>query len=196
MRSGPRSTASLALSAALLVLAHAPAADAQNALHAAIAAQPKIYEDAGAPRGCGLRLFAAHIASDLWIVAVETTIDAYADGTAAFKGGVFEFAAPGPGRQASPSPVAIEAVWLKSPDMDATQPVLDKIDKGPGGYALRYAINSDSAIGAMLAAMKGESMLFGFKRADNRAEPIFAGTAKLTRGEMDQLKRCLANLAR
>ena len=196
MRPGPRLPASIALCAALLGAAHAPGAGAQNPLRAEIAARSLTHMVAGTARGCGLRLFAAHVASDQWIVAVETSIDAFADGTAAFKGGVFEFAAPGPGRSPMPVPVAIDAVWVKSPDLDAFTPVLNKVDKAEGGYALRYAINVNSAIGAMLAAIKGEPILFGFRRADNLAEPVLFGNPKLGRNESEQLQRCDVNLAR
>jgi hypothetical protein len=188
--------ASLALVAALLGVAHAPKASAQDPLHAAIAAQPVIYTDTSAPPGCGLRLFAAHVTSDLRIVAVETSIDVYADETAAFKGGVFEFSAPSPGRNASPEPVAIETVWVKSPDMGMTTPILDKLDKGEGGYSLRYATAVDSAIAVLLSAIKGESILFGFKRTASPAEPVFVGIPKLARNEIEQLQRCIANLTK
>jgi hypothetical protein len=186
----------LALVAALLGVAHAAGSAAQTPLHAAIAAQSMIYADAGAARGCGLRLFAAHIASNLWIVAVETTLDIYTDGTAAFKGGVFEFAAPAQGRSPSPAPVAIEAVWAKSPEMGMTTPVLGKMDKGAGGYSLRYATGVDSAIAVLLSAMKGESILFGFRRTGHPDESTYVGTPKLAREEIEPLQRCIANLTK
>ena len=188
--------APLAFFTALLGVEVAAEPVAQQPLTAAIAAQPTVYTSAGAPQGCGLRLFAAHVAANRWIVAVETAIDVYGDGTAALKGGVFEFAAPAPGRTPNPDPVAIEAVWVKAPDMGMTTPVLDRMDKGAGGYSLRYAINADSAIAVMLSAMKGESILFGFKRSANSDEPIFIGAPKMARNETEQLQRCIANLTR
>lgn len=196
MRHGSRLPAMLAFVTVLLGAASAAAAAAQDPLNAAIATKPLIHTGDGAPQGCGLRLFAAHVAANLRIVAVETSVDVYANGTAAFNGGVFEFAAPVAGRAANPEPVAIEAVWVKSPDMGMTTPVLEAMEKGAGGYSLRYAINADVAIAVMLSAMKGESILFGFSRTAPSAESILIGAPKMARNEIDQLQRCVANLTR
>jgi hypothetical protein len=185
----------LAFVAAMFGAAHAGGSAAQDLLPAEVAAQTTIYTDAGT-RGCGLRLFAAHVASDLWIVGVETFIDVHVDGRGSFKGEVSEFAAPAHGRNANPAPVAIESIWVKPPDMGLTTPVLGKVDKGEGGYSLQYAIDADSAIAVMLSAMKGESVLFGFKRIDQPAEHIYVGAPKLTRDESERLQRCISNLTK
>jgi hypothetical protein len=199
MRHRPCLPVLLALVTALLGAAHAPNAPAQDLLRAEVAAQPMIYANVGAARGCGLRLFAAQVANNHWIVAVEASLDVYSDETAEFQGEVSEFALPirtPHGRNPHPVPVAIESIWVKAPDMGATTPVLDKVLKGQDGHSLRYAINGDSAVAVMLAAIKGESILFGFRRTANTADLIYVGTPELAPNESERLQRCIADLAK
>jgi hypothetical protein len=186
----------LALVAAILGLGHAAGSVAQDLLPAEVAAQPLTYTDAGVLRGCGLRLFAAHVASNQWIVGVETFIDVYVDGRGAFKGEVSEFAAPARGRNADPVPVAIESIWVKSPDIDATTPGPGKVSKGEDGSSLGYAIAGETTISVMLSAMRGESILFGFKRSGKPAGQIYVGAPKLAREESQQLQRCISSLTK
>ena len=184
----------IALVTALLAAAHAAGSSAQDLLPAEIAARPMIHDTAGALRGCGLRLFAAHVASDQWIVAIEASVNVYADGTAAFKGEVFEFAAPARGRHASPAAVAIDSLWVKSPDIDATAPGPGNPGKDEDGYALRYAIAAESAVAVMLSAMKGDSILFGLKRTGQPAGHIYVGSPKPAPRDSEQLQRCISGL--
>jgi hypothetical protein len=179
---------------AVIAQTHAAGTSAQVLLQADIATRPLIHETAGALRGCGLRLFAAHVASDMWIVAIETAVNLYADGTAAFNGEVFEFAAPVRGRNAKPAAVEIDAIWVKSPDIDATAPGPGKAGKADDGHSLEYAIAAESAIAVMLSAMKGESILFGFRRSGNPAEHIYVGAAQPAGNDSQQLQRCIADL--
>ena len=192
--SSPALRALLALVTAVHAVTHAARAPAQVALHADVAVQPLLHAGTGAPRGCGLRLFAAHVTSDHWIMALETSVNVYADGTAAFKGEVLEFAAPVPRRSADPAPVDIDSIWVKSPDIDATAPGPGEAGKANNGYSLGYAIAGESAIAVMLSAMKGESILFGFKRTGKPEEHMYVGVPKPARKDSEQLQRCIADL--
>jgi hypothetical protein len=196
MRHRTRLPALLAFVMTLLGAAQAGSAEAQDLLPVDVAAQPMIHTEAGTLRSCGLRLFAAHVDSNSWIVAVETFIDVYVDGKGSFKGEVSEFSAPTQRRNANPVPVAVESIWVKSPDTAATRPILGKVDKGEGGHELLYAIEADSAIALMLSGIKGESILFGFKRSGSPAGHIYIGVPKLARDESEQLQRCLSNLTK
>jgi hypothetical protein len=181
---------------AILGAAHAAGTAAQDFLPAEVAAQPMIHTDAGTLRGCGLKMFAAYVGSNLRIVGVEVFIEVQVDGRGVFWGEVSEFAAPTHAPSAEPVPVAVESIWVKSPDIAATRPILGKVDKAEGGHSLLYAIEADSAIALMLSAMKGESILFGFKRSGSPADHIYVGSPKLARDESEQLQRCISNLTK
>jgi hypothetical protein len=196
MRPRPCLPALLALVAAIFGTALAARSAAQDMLPAEVAARPMIHTDAGRLRGCGLKMFAAYVGSNLRIVGVEVFVSVYIDGRGAFEGEVSEFAVPTQARAAQSVPVAVESIWVKSPDSAATLPVLGKVDKGESGYSLLYAIEGDSAIALMLSGLKGETILFGFKRRGSPADHIYAGIPKLAQLEREQLQHCLADLTR
>jgi hypothetical protein len=195
MRPRPCLPALLALAAAFLGMALAARSAAQELLPADVAARPMTHMEAGTQRGCGLKMFAAHVTGNQRIVGVEVFIDVYVDGKGTFTGEVSEFAAPTSARSADPVPVAVESIWVKSPDIAATRPILGKVEKGEGGDLL-YAIEADSAIALMLSAMKGDAILFGLKRSGSSADHIYVGTPNLAREESEQLQRCISNLTR